>query len=433
MYNIPVCVLCVHWSPFLIYLEDNPKVKKYHRLPNGMHLYCPSCAPDPDHFRQRFPGERLFRDDSILNDQKLLDLLGDFRYDHPKKEGFFELDRIIITERTRLREPYKKLAKKALPKVRKLEKLMELFPPWHRMANHEFPSFRAMRSAVRHKVAQIDDSYMNLSETEHSQMQDNIDALVDRTPMHARMVSQQQQQQQRALMPPPMVPSSSVEVMALELQPAAADVTGSSLGDISLSSEALSTVSNDQIRMNSSSEDEPIISQRTQDNSARLQRSGILPSQEQSGVSSSQSVQLSSQENSGPDTGGISLDPVEPSPRPSPRRPGPLFAIRSTVSSSESDLSEAESTAGQASPSSVVPRRRSKRSHEESSSESDGQRTPSPSAASLPIPMASPPTPNDGQVAGPSRKRQRNDLPMNPTPQAFVRNPVGRMPRVNGA
>lgn len=426
MYNFPVCVLCVHWSPFLIYLDENPQVKKYRRLPSGMHLYCPSCAPEPDHFRQRFPGEKIFRDDSILNDQKLMELLGDYQYDHPRKKGLWELDRIIITERTRLREPYKKLTKKPLPRMRKLEKLMELFPQWHRMANSEFASFRAMRSAIRQKVSQIDDSYMNLTETEHSQMQDNIDALVDRTPMHARMVSQQQQQQQRALMPPPMAPP--VEVVELELQPAAADVTGSSLGSISFSSETHSMTENDTVRIDSSSSsEEPIITQGTQESLSQGRRSGIQLFS-QSANFSSQNLQISSQDLSGP--GGILLDPVEPSASPRPR---PLFTVRSTISTSPS-LSNASvvSIAGQASPSPAVARR-SKRSHGESSSETDGDRTPSPSTATLPIPMAGPPTPNDGQVAGPSRKRQRNELPMNPTPQDFVRNPVGRMPRVNGA
>lgn len=423
VYNFPVCFSCIQWTPFLIYLEDNPAAKKYRPLKDGMQLYCPMCAPLPDHFRTRFPGERIYRDESILNDAKLMALLAEFVYEHPRKEGFAQLDRIIITERTKLLEPYKKLAKKPLPKVRKMEQLMKLFPDWHRLANDDFGSFRAMRSAVRRKVAHIEDRYMNLSGAEHSGMHDYIDNMVDRTPMHARLISQQQQRQQRALMPPPPIREAAAAPLdAVAEEPSATNLTVSSLGDdISLSSESGATVSGDPLRMDSASDDDIVISQETLASQRRHPNASEVQVASQSGVHSSLSFQLSSQDVSGPSGAGAVIPD-------SPRRG---FGIRSTVSS-DSSQSSLGSTPGLASPPTTrgaVGGRR-KRSLEESNSEDDEAAA---AAASLPISMASPPTPNDGQVAGPSSKRQRSTTPVNPTPADFVRNPGARMPRLKGA
>lgn len=388
IYKFPVCFLCMQNTPFLVYLDDNQKAKKFRPLPHGIQMYCPTCAPEPDHYSRQNSGEKIYCDESILNDRKLINLLAAFCYGDPKTKGFWELDRIIITEKTRLCEPYKKvanmLAKTALPKTCKIEKLMNLFPPWHRMANAEFENYKAMRTAVRRKVDDIKDNYMNLSEAEHNQMQDNIDTLVDRTPMHARMTSQ------RALMPPPMTPP-------------AADVTASSLGDLSVSS----SVAFDQLRSNNTSGDDRSMSQDTQE---RSHASQIQPSS-QSLVLSSQSVQLSTQDISDPNGNFV-------------RTPSIV-----SMSSESSDLSQV-STAGQGSPKSGVAHR-SKRPLEDSSSESEEERrrTRSLSVAS----RSAPPTPNDGQIAGPSHKRQRHVLPMNPSPEEFARNPSARMPRLLGA
>lgn len=188
-----------------------------------MQLYCAACVPKQVDFERKYPGEKLYREESILNDQQLMALLGRFQYEHPNKEGFAELDRVIITENAKL-QPYKKTAKKPLPLRCKAALLTELFPAVHRMENRKFPSYRAMRAAVRAKAAAIAEGYMNLTETEQSQLQDNFDVLVDRTPMHAKISSQQQ----RSLMPPPVTPFRPVTPERV-----------SSLGDMSsMSSES---------------------------------------------------------------------------------------------------------------------------------------------------------------------------------------------------
>lgn len=194
----------------------------------GMQLYCAACVPKQADFERKYPGEKLYREESILNDQQLMALLGRFQYEHPNKDGFAELDRVIITENAKL-QPYKKLAKKPLPLRCKAALLTDLFPAMHRMENRKFPSYRAMRSAVRAKATAIAEGYMNLTETEQSQLQDNFDVLVDRTPMHAKISSQQQ----RSLMPPPVTPFRPVTPEQ------AAHETMSSLGDVSnMSSES---------------------------------------------------------------------------------------------------------------------------------------------------------------------------------------------------
>uniref|UniRef100_A0A1Q3EW71 Uncharacterized protein n=1 Tax=Culex tarsalis TaxID=7177 RepID=A0A1Q3EW71_CULTA len=417
LYDYPVCFRCVRWSPFMVFLEDNRQAKKFRSYENGMQLFCPQCCPRQDEFEKRFPGERLFREESILNDRQLMALLGQFLYEHPVNHSFAALDRIIITENAKL-QPYKKLAKQALPLSRKLVPLMGLFPAMHRMANRKFASFRKMRSAVCRKAAEITEGYMNLSETEHSQLQDNFDVLVDRTPMHVKISSQQQQQQrQRAVMPPPVPPvRPSVD------EPAAYE-TVSSLVDLSFSSSVshvevlrLDPGSDDEAQESSPESSLGLSSQEPSQlrNALRPDSQDVAPPSSQdvsvpsadeivrAGTqSSSQSLQLSSQ------------DVSNPNERLAVLRKSPGFTVRSRVDSTDSDSStESVATTNR------------KRSLDLSASD----RSFSPASTVAPVP-----SPNDGQQAGPSNKRARNDIPINPTPAQFVRNPTGRMPRLKGA
>ncbi|EDS29770.1 conserved hypothetical protein [Culex quinquefasciatus] len=414
MYDYPLCFHCVRWSPFMVYLEDNKQAHKFRPFEKGMQLYCAACVPKQADFERKYPGEKLYREESILNDQQLMALLGRFQYEHPNKDGFAELDRVIITENAKL-QPYKKLAKKPLPLRCKAALLTDLFPAMHRMENRKFPSYRAMRSAVRAKATAIAEGYMNLTETEQSQLQDNFDVLVDRTPMHAKISSQQQ----RSLMPPPVTPFRPVTPEQ------AAHETMSSLGDVSnMSSESRV----DALRMDLNSDDES--------NASSLEGSLARSSQEPSShaanaprppPSTQSDLGLSSQDVSIPGNGiipggdsqrvagtqqtsseSIHLSSQDISDEPNLRVALPAPRI-TRVNTSDSDSSTA----------SVM----STRSRKRSSSASDRSESP----------VAVPPTPNDGQQAGPSSKRARNDIPTNPTPAQFVRNPVGRMPRLKGA
>ncbi|KAL1377228.1 hypothetical protein pipiens_004213 [Culex pipiens pipiens] len=417
MYDYPLCFHCVRWSPFMVYLEDNKQAHKFRPFEKGMQLYCAACVPKQVDFERKYPGEKLYREESILNDQQLMALLGRFQYEHPNKEGFAELDRVIITENAKL-QPYKKTAKKPLPLRCKAAQLTELFPAVHRMENRKFPSYRAMRAAVRAKAAAISEGYMNLTENEQSQLQDNFDVLVDRTPMHAKISSQQQ----RSLMPPPVTPFRPVTP-----EPAAYE-TVSSLGDTS----SMSTESRvDALRMDPTSDDES--------NASSLEGSLALSSQEPPShaanaprppPSTQSDLGLSSQDVSIPGNGSrINLA------GDSQHVPGTQQTSSQSLHLSSQDISDqhggialppqsitrVNSSDSDSSTASVASTRSRKRSS------SVSERSASPAAVSAP------PTPNDGQQAGPSSKRARNDIPTNPTPAQFVRNPVGRMPRLKGA
>lgn len=145
--------------------------------------------PDPDHFRKHLHGEQLFRGDSILNDRKFLKLLNKYVYTNPYYEQYSTVERIIITENTQLCAAYKTVAKRIVPKSFKMKLLMNLFPAAHRLPNKKHTSTEDLCKAVEEKYHEICVSYMDLSEAGGSQLLDNIDFMVDQTPMRERQVS----------------------------------------------------------------------------------------------------------------------------------------------------------------------------------------------------------------------------------------------------
>lgn len=394
----PVCIQCVQWNPFLIFLDGHQQSIKYRDFPNEMHLFCPKCSPEQEHFETVFPGERLFREESILNDQVLLDLLGEFNYDNPLDPWFAQIDRIIITEDTKLLQPYKNLAKRSLPRSRKLALLMDLFPAVHRLVFQKFRSFNAMRKAVHRKVSEITEGYLNL---EFSELHDHYDTIIDRTPMHARVVSNSQQRQRvQPMAPPPPPPPPNPE------EPA--NRTVSSVGDLSMIS--VGSLANDGVlradpalsdcEINLSSQERPVTSVLSSQSLTEGPPS-IFSSQDVS--TGNGHIVISTQEES---LRSISIEPIV-----------------------DSDLSV---SIGQPSP----PRtRRStsinrKRSIEVTESEDDSSAPSTPQSPDATLPAASA---NQSQEAGPSSKRQRTDLPTNPSPVDFQRNPGKRLPRLVGA
>lgn len=115
-YQFPICYECGRSSPFLIYLGKNGQAAKYRPYKNGIQLFCPNCSPDPNHFKDIFPGECIFREDSILNDLQLLAELDKFCYNNPYQQPLVSEDRVIITENAKLLHSYKQFSRLPLPK-----------------------------------------------------------------------------------------------------------------------------------------------------------------------------------------------------------------------------------------------------------------------------------------------------------------------------
>ncbi|XP_062540276.1 uncharacterized protein LOC134208264 isoform X2 [Armigeres subalbatus] len=183
--HFPSCFTCGQYSPFMIYLGYNEKSIKFCPEAKRIQLFCPICSPHPALFRQLFPNDNLFRADSILNDQRLLALLEDFVYSHPDDEQYSNMERIIITENTQLHSPYKVVAKRKAPKSFKLKLLMNLFPEAHRMPNRNCSDENELCETMKQKYHDICVSYMNISEAGGSQLIDNFDILIDKTPRSA--------------------------------------------------------------------------------------------------------------------------------------------------------------------------------------------------------------------------------------------------------
>ncbi|XP_058831506.1 uncharacterized protein LOC131690056 [Topomyia yanbarensis] len=163
-----ICFNCTRCSPFLVYVGSNDRIEKYRPLNSGIHLYCTDCSPDPDHYAKIFPGEeKLFEENSILNDKELLRTLSSFKYYSPFHAQLSPQDRIIITEQTKLLRSYSEVVNKPSPSIKKLEKLMKLFPTVNRMRNIKFASGLDMCEAVKRRYSEICQSYMALSEPQN--------------------------------------------------------------------------------------------------------------------------------------------------------------------------------------------------------------------------------------------------------------------------
>ncbi|XP_055641364.1 uncharacterized protein LOC129778473 [Toxorhynchites rutilus septentrionalis] len=399
--HFPICFGCGHYSAFLVYLGCNERAAKYRPIQHGEQLYCPRCSPDPEHFKQLFPDENIFREDSILNDRQLLDLLGEFHYSNPYYENLSKMDRIIITENAKLRSSYKPLAKRPLPRKRKLDILMSLFPDSHRMKNQRFANVDDLCSAVKRKYTEICRDYMNLSEAEASQLRDNFDTLIDRTPMHLKPNSQ--------IRPPALTPITTENQMVEEITRDNINESGVDEISISTTSSVASicrlAVHGDLLRTHDDSSTESygadqisiasdiyVSSQET--SAGRV----ALSSQSVAHMSSQSVAQVSSQEVSG---GGVVL---------------------SSQSLSDINISS-QDTAG-VTPGAIIP------DDDSFAAEITVATSNTPTAPLTVLPDDQQPGPSG--VKRPRTRRSKDDLPLNPSPSDFVRYPSARMPRLDG-
>ncbi|XP_065095754.1 uncharacterized protein LOC135717547 isoform X2 [Ochlerotatus camptorhynchus] len=381
----PVCCTCGEYSPFMIYLGSNEKSIMFQPHAGRTQLFCPVCAPDSDHFRKHFHGEQLFRADSILNDRKFLDLLNRYVYSNPYYELYSNVDRIIITENTQLCAAYKTVARRKVPKSFKMKLLMNLFPAAHRLPNKKYTSTGDLYESMNEKYNEICVSYMNLSEAGGSQLLDNFDILIDRTPMGERQVSRK------------TVP---FRAMKSNNEPMVANLTGNSLASDMLDD------SDKEIRAVSDSDDErsSIVSGGTNRHTDGSSGSG-------SNITIASEFQVSS----GEVAGDHSIVPSSQS------QPSQLTELHSSVNISSQSVAQsvaAEITIGDF-------------------SDSDDSGTAiyfqQPRAVRRQSPKAA-----DDQQAGPSNVKRRrvrprgHVRPMNPTPQEALENPIGRLPRLDG-
>lgn len=383
----PVCSTCGNYSPFMIYLGNNEKSIKFQPHAGRSQLFCPVCTPDPEHFRKHFHGEQLFRADSILNDRKLLDLLNRYVYSNPYYELYSNVDRIIITENTQLCAAYKTVAKRKLPKSFKMKLLMNLFPAAHRLPNKKYTSSVDLCKSVKDKYHEICLSYMNLSEAGGSQLLDNFDILIDRTPLGERQTSRKTI--------PFRVPASNDE-------PVIVDLLGNPIANATLND------SDREIRAFNDSEDElgSIASGGTNRHTNSSSGSG-------SNITIGSEFQISSGEVTG-------VQSIVPSSQ-SQSQASHLTELISSVDISSQSV--APSVAAEITI-----------SDNQGSDDSEISRSfRQPRAARRQSPSA-----DDGQQAGPSNVKRRRVSPrghvraVNPSPEEVRETLLGRLPRLGG-
>ncbi|XP_058813277.1 uncharacterized protein LOC131677466 [Topomyia yanbarensis] len=411
-----ICFNCTRCSPFLIYAGSNERVEKYRPLNSGVHLYCPDCSPDPDHFAKVYPGEkRLFAESSILNDKQLLATLAQFKYYNPHYEQLASPDRIIITENTKLLQPYSKISKKPLPRAKKLERLMSLFPELNRMPNIRFASQWDVCAAVKKKYAEISDNYMALSEQQSCELYDIFDTMAgERTPQ----VQRQERLSQRDR--PSMQSISAEEPMYSTEQ--------SETQSIQLIISTDSSFATDMIRLQDGSTEGSaaegqisvaslvVSSQDREDTSLAVDCGSELSEQTdfaiESGISQNISSQLPSQQDFSNRTETSSQSVVFPEVNVSSQslpRTQTVFTIDENVETDDGTINHSDEA--------DVPNPPRKRLYSQQSSQSVSlqSQTAGPSSSGMPP------------------KRIRFSLPVNPDPLEYRPNyPSARIPRLGG-
>ncbi|XP_053695950.1 uncharacterized protein LOC128743412 [Sabethes cyaneus] len=408
-FNFPLCFMCFCYSPFLMYVGDNPQVLKYRPLKNGDQIYCPRCMIEQEHFQTQFPGEKAFKENSILNDGELMEMLEEFIYLNPYYKQLAEVDRIIMTEQTGLLSSYKKIAKKAMPKMQKLKRLMKIFPDSCRMANQKFPTMQDMCLTIKEK-------YINLrSEPDSYQLYDMFDTMAEeQTPTVQREENRRRQvtfvqpappppppleQQHELLSTPSVGDQSDISISSAEnvTESALPEVEADGLRLIDDPSSSLTSLES-QVGVNISSEevtqrgviDNP--SSQSTTHSTQPTLSQPVSSQSVSNTHSSREVNVSSQSVAG---GRLTIDET-------------VQGDTSTSSSnSETSVSNSSDT-------------RRKRSSDAVASDDDE-----------PVLLVQPQEPQPGP-SGVKRRRTNERPVMNPSPEEFQRNPTTRLPRMGG-
>ncbi|XP_019528956.2 uncharacterized protein LOC109400918 [Aedes albopictus] len=385
------CYTCSQYSPFLIYLGYNEKAVQFCREAKDIQLFCPICSPNPVLYKHLHPGESLFRADSILNDQRLLNLLADYV---SEDDPYSTEDRIIITENTQLCSPYKAVAKRMAPKSHKLKLLMNLFPEAHRMRNEHYVDREDLCESMKRKYHDVCVSYMDISEAGGSQLIDNFDILIDKTPM---VIGQRHQSRV------PAVPA----VMVTEPSP------------LPEPEPVLLSDSDREIRAVGSDDESEIGSVASGGSGTHFLISG-------SDITVVSEVQISSEE----PAGNWDIHPSSQSQSQHLSRRSSQIVLAEGQSSSTSQSVDISSQ------SVIGGGKQSELSY--GSDSSDSCVIDFPSAPRAP-PRRRPPSADDGQQPGPSNVKRRRvsprgNRPMNPSPEEFQRNPHagGRVPRVDG-
>ncbi|XP_055589721.1 uncharacterized protein LOC129741930 [Uranotaenia lowii] len=439
-----VCMNCCRCSPFLIYLGANSQMRKLEATKNENHLFCPECTPCSSAFQKAFPGEKLYRNDSILHDQGLLELLSRFIYGNPYYECLRKRDRIIITETTKLLTSYKQLSKISLPKLKKLDSLYELFPAFHRMFNERFDSPDQVTDAIQKKYQEICSAYANLSDIEASQLQDYIDIDIDRTPRHMKLPSHRQSAPviltsvPDALLATPLAspsPASTLNVSSSTIH--SLEDTGSRepLRTLDLTSESSAESISNDLQISSQEPPSPSrstivsLSQSQSQNqpSSQGQTRATDPQSQASSVSiniSSQSVEGGSHPRTIMSSDSSTSSDSQSSNVGNTRTNQPRQTTKTTL---EASSQEAYNISSQS-----VPAGNRETDTSLSSTDSESTRITSRRRSSAEAGLSSPdPQPGPSGVKRPRRSRD-NTPPMNPSPRNYAAHPSARMPRLGG-
>ncbi|XP_058118772.1 uncharacterized protein LOC131287637 [Anopheles ziemanni] len=182
-HSFPACCLCMSYSPFLFYITSQNAMDTLKPiLDPKLNVFCAECVPRESDCNnsERRP---FYQTTCLFNSEEFLSFFREYKCTNPYYKVYRHVDRLIITEDTKISPNYKRVLRKPGPKLVKMQRMLELFPPVHRMPFRKHTDVVAMFQALRDKAEEIRQFYHDGST---SRLHDNIDWLVDRTPLHLR-------------------------------------------------------------------------------------------------------------------------------------------------------------------------------------------------------------------------------------------------------
>uniref|UniRef100_A0A182PLK5 Uncharacterized protein n=1 Tax=Anopheles epiroticus TaxID=199890 RepID=A0A182PLK5_9DIPT len=149
------CCLCRCYTPFVFYVVSKRAIDELATiLPPNHNFVCVNCLPKP----KTTPGGNalsLFQEGSLFDDEEFLSTFRGYEYYNPYYELYSKTCRVIITENCCINANYKRFARKPMPTIVKVRKLIDMFPAIHRMPFEKYDSMQAMHSGIREKYRAI--------------------------------------------------------------------------------------------------------------------------------------------------------------------------------------------------------------------------------------------------------------------------------------
>uniref|UniRef100_A0A182PVZ5 Uncharacterized protein n=1 Tax=Anopheles epiroticus TaxID=199890 RepID=A0A182PVZ5_9DIPT len=142
-------------------------------------FFCVNCIPKPT-ATQGGNTRSLFQEGCLFDNEEFLSTFRGYECYNPHYELYSKTNRVIITESCYILPNYKRIARKPMPAIVKMRKLIEIFPAVHQMPFKKYDSMQAMYSDVRKKYREIRNYY---STNNTGSFMDFIDLMVERTPL----------------------------------------------------------------------------------------------------------------------------------------------------------------------------------------------------------------------------------------------------------